>query len=534
MLASRGRIALVAKTARGSKVAKTRPDSARFVTWLLMGGIIAVGALLRGMRLGEAPGGFHVYNEFFYLQLAQREEARGLLEWFYRPLDVNNPPLFNAIFSTVLRLGGSPVVSGRLISLVSGLAAIVFVFLLGRLLFDERTGLVAAAALAVMPGVVLVNHNIQVDSLFVALTLGGVFFYVRSARYGGMGDAIIGGVLLGLGMLTKQPALLVLPALAVWRSWAHGGFAWLRERRSWVFAATTLCVGGLWYVLELAVEGQRLMGAMVGTAARPEMSKMDATFWSHTFGSEIMWMAFPLAAVLAIIGVFLMIARQENGDRFVLVFLVLFLVYFIGLHKHVYYLLPTTPFIALAIGRACMGAFDREYPAQTVRIVGVSVLLVAMAFGSIMMLSGQKWGRWSPTELKLTPGPGFARVHLYYEPRLDNYFWALPRFTDPSLSATSTAPDAFVELPKTPGVEDLYLASPLYTPEGARVPARESLTETWVRPVIFGYAIGQRWETPSGTQIFSNMPWTAEKIGPLLRFGFYAIPAETPYAIYAR
>jgi hypothetical protein len=91
-----------------------------------------------------------------------------------------------------------------------------------------------------------------------------------------------------------------------------------------------------------------------------------------------------------------------------------------------------------------------------------------------------------------------------------------------------------VELPVTPGVEDLYLASPLYTSEGARVPARENLKETWVRPVIFGYAIGQRWELPTGTQIFSNMPWTAEKIGPAWRFGFHSIPAETPYSIYSR
>jgi hypothetical protein len=534
MLVSRGWTTPVAQKVRGSKVTEARSDSPQFVTWLLMSGIIAVGAWLRGMRLGEAPGGFLVYNEYFYLQLAQREHVRGIFEWFYKPLDVNNPPLFNALLSTVLRFHGPAVPSARLISVLSGLAAIVLVFLLGRLLFDRWTGLVAAAALAVMPGVVLVNHNIQVDSLFVALMLGGVYFYVRAARYGRMSSAVVGGVLLGLGMLAKQPAILVLPALAIWRSWAHEGVDWLSERRSWAFAATSLAVGGTWYLFEMATEGQRLVADMASVANVPTMSRIDAAFWTNTLASELMWLVFPLAAVVAIAGIVIMVDRRGSGDRLVLVFLAFFLVYYIGLHKHVYYLLPITPFLALAIARGCMGPFERQHPAPRVRIIGVSALLVLMAFGSVMMLSGQKWGRWSPAQLKLSPQPGASRVHLYYEPRLDGYFCSLARSIDSSLSATSMAPDVFVELPATPGVEDLYLASPLYTPEGARVPVRENLTETWVRPVIFGYAIGQRWEAPSGTQIFSNMPWTAEKVGPAWRFGFHSIPAETPYSIYAR
>lgn len=524
----------VAKKARGSKVTQARSDSTRLVTWLLMGGILAVGAWLRGMRLAEAPGGFHVYNEYFYLELAQREQVRGLFEWFYRPLDVNNPPLFNALLSAVLRFDGPPVASARLISIASGLAAIVFVFLLGRLLYDRWTGLVAAAALAAMPGAVLINHNIQVDSLFVALMLGGIYFYVRSARYGKMSNAVVGGVLLGLGILTKQPAILVLPALAIWRSWAHEGFGWLSERRSWVFVATSLAVGASWYLFELATEGQRLVAGMVGVASRSSMSRIDATFWSDFFASELMWMAFPLAGVVAIAGVFVMAQKRESGDRLVLVFLGFFVLYYIGLHKHVYYLLPAMPFVALAIARACMGIFDREYPAQRARIAGATVLLALMVLGSVLTMGGQKWGRWSPGELALTPKSAASRVHLYYEAGLDDFFWTLPTIIDSKLTPTAIEPNAFTELPVTAGVEDVYLATPLRTSEGALVPARETLKETWVRPVLFGYAIGQHTERPSRTQVFTNVPWTAEKIGPAWQFGFHSIPVASFYSIYVR
>jgi hypothetical protein len=291
-----------------------------------------------------------------------------------------------------------------------------------------------------------------------------------------MSSAVVGGVLLGLGMLAKQPAIL-LPALAASGEAGRTRGSRLSERRSWVFAATSLAVAARGICSSWPLRATRLVARMTGVASVPMMSKIDAAFWTNTLGSELMWLVFPLAAVVAVAGIVIMVDRQGSGDRLVLVLLAFYLVWYIGLHKHVYYLLPITPFVALAIARGCLGPFERQYPAPRVRIIGVSALLVLMAFGSVMMLSGQKWGRWSPAGLELNPRPGASRVHLYYQPRLDNFFWSLPGAIDASLTATSSAPDAFVELPATPGVEDLYLGYLLYTPEGTTVPARENLRE---------------------------------------------------------
>lgn len=504
------------------------------VTWLLLGGIIALGALLRGIRLGEAPGGFHVFNENFYLQLAARDATRGALDWFFNPLDLNNPPLFNGLVSTILRLHGPVVASARLASVLSGLAAIAFTFLLGRLLFGERTGLVAAAALAVMPGMVLVNHNIQVDSLFVALTLAGVYFYVRSLGGSKMSDAVVGGVLLGLAMLTKQPAVLALGALAVWRTWAGKGFAWLRERRTWGFAVAAAGVGGSWYLMELLVAPQHLLGSMASVAGNPEMSAVNADFWINTLGSELMWMVFPLAAAVAVLGVAVMARRRESGDMLVLVLLAFYLAWYVGFHKHCYYLLPVAPLMALAIGRACVAAFDRKWPAPGVRAVAIAVLVAAMAFGSVMTMSGQKWGRWSPMDFQPTADAGYQRVRLAYEPDLDGLYYSIEGAVDKKHAATPRPLSDFMKLRDTPGTEDLYLSEHLVDRSGGRVPAREVLSETWVRPVFFGLAVGQHPQTAHGPQVFTNAPWSVAKVGPVWRFGVDSVRTSTNCSVYAK
>ncbi len=507
----------------------------RTTTWLFVGGIVVLATILRAAYLREGPGGFQVYNEIFYLEHAQREASRALLSIFYNPVDLNNPPLFTALAAMVVRLHGPIVAGTRMISVLSGIASVVITFLLGRMLFDERTGLISAAVLAVMPGMVLVNHNIQVDSLFVALLMGGVFFYVRSSRSGAMSDAAVGGVLLGLATLTKQPAILALFGLAAWRSWAQLGFSWLREKRTWVFVATSIVVGGSWYAVQLVMRPRLLISSMISVSQGPGMLSHDMYFWGYTLGSELMWALFPLAAAVAAAGVWVMAAKREPGDRFVLTFVVLYLGYYIGFHKHSYYLLPLLPFLALTIARACTGAFSEKDAAPAVRVARiavVSVLLAAMTLGSVVTMTGQKWGRWSPMELQIRPDPGYQSVHLYYNSWLDGMYSSLKWAVNPQYSPTLATAEQFNAAPAEPGVEKLYLVPRLFGPNGQRLPAREDLTESRVRIVLFGFAIGQRWDFSTRTQVFTNEPWTAEKVGAPWQFGMQSMRVVKDYSLY--
>jgi 4-amino-4-deoxy-L-arabinose transferase-like glycosyltransferase len=493
-----------------------------------------IGLVLRAARLGEKPGGFLVFNEGWYVDLALREQVRGAFSWFLNPLDLNNPPLFNGVAATLLRLHLPTIETVRFISVAAGIAMVVLTFLLGRLLYDERTALTAAAALSVMPGVVMVTHNIQVDPLFVALLLGAVFFYVLSARTARLRDAITGGVLLGLSILTKQPGVLALPALAVWETWRSGHVRWVRERRAWSFAAAAIGVGASWYAIQLLAAPQNLLGALAGVGGRPEMSVWGLDVLGIGL-LEAAWMVFPVTAAIALAGIIYLAWERRAGDRLVLSFLAAYVVYFVFFHLHSYYLLPTTPFLALAIGRVCMGAFARRHSAVGIRVAIVSLLVTAMTLASVLMLGGMKWGRWSPMSIAETTDlvPGIH--HVYVGPVADGYWGPTPRLADARFGMEVTEPSGYLEKLAADPAAAVYLEiGGLSRSDGVAVRPRQEVQETWYRPVLFGVALGQWSSLTADTQKFANGRWRAEKVGPLWRFGISAVQMPSEIAVYDR
>lgn len=518
--------------------AKRLPPVERWV-WAALGLALALGATLRGARLAEAPGGYLVFNEGFYLSAGVADMKRGLLAWFFSPVDLNKPPLFQGLVSTLVRLGAPMVAGPRLISVVAGLASVVLVFLLGRLLFDQRTGLIAASVLAVMPGVVLVDHNIQTDSLLVALILASVYFYVLAAASGRKRDAIISGVLLGLGVLTKEPALLVLPALAGWETWRSGGLAWLREERVRWTAGIGLAMGVSWYAVQWVRAPGEWFAQMFGAEAlgRSGMTGISGPFLAGTV-DELIWMLFPFAALLALAGLVFAGAKRRAGDKLLLVFVAVYAAFYLAVHLHSYYLLPLAPFLALAIGRLCAGLLRQRVPRTGVRVALVVSLVAAMAFGSVLTMGGQKWGRWSPMSLERKPPAGFTAVRLYFEPAMNGTLGPTTSLMRPELSASPASVADFVtKAPETPGVQNLYLA-PDYLDASGKLAytAVEPVADTWIRPVVFGYAIGQTTldtgRRQMKAQVFGNQPWTAERVGPSWQFGWHEKPVDSGVRLY--
>ncbi|MEK7880945.1 MAG: glycosyltransferase family 39 protein, partial [Deltaproteobacteria bacterium] len=66
-------------------------------------------------------------------------------------LDVKRPPLYPALMGLASFIIPDFPLAGRLVSLVFGALTVVLVYFLGRRVFDEKTGLVAAAFAAMPP-----------------------------------------------------------------------------------------------------------------------------------------------------------------------------------------------------------------------------------------------------------------------------------------------------------------------------------------------------------------------------------------------
>jgi 4-amino-4-deoxy-L-arabinose transferase-like glycosyltransferase len=192
-------------------------------------------------------------NEAFYAETPREMIEAGDYvnpSFNYEPR-FNKPVLSYWIVAAFYHLFGLSVGIQRLPMAFAALALIAAAYTIGRALRSPETGLWSAIVLATSPRMLMFSRRIFIDiyiTLFMGLTL--LFFFLaerypeRRGRY-----LLLMYVCVGLGMLTKGPVALVLPALVF--------FIWLvlQRRAGDAFrmrllagAAIGLAIVAPWYV----------------------------------------------------------------------------------------------------------------------------------------------------------------------------------------------------------------------------------------------------------------------------------------------
>ena len=110
--------------------------------------------------------------------------------------EASRPLLWPIILGLIWKIGLNPVIFGKAISLLFAIGCIFMTYLLGKEVFDENTGLLAAIFIAFTPAFFLAGSQImtEIPSAFFALT--GVYLFIRK-RYA------YSGILFGLTFMTR-------------------------------------------------------------------------------------------------------------------------------------------------------------------------------------------------------------------------------------------------------------------------------------------------------------------------------------------
>ena len=221
----------------------------------------------------------------YHALLAPIARAMGL-----GPEDVMSGHRLNPEFTTtgVVLLHGYPdeafpfanvsrfVFLGRLLSIACGLVVLLYTYRLALLLFgDPVVSGAAVTVVAAIPQFEYLSASLNHDALAAACAAIALFHVVRLGDDAELGDALLCGLALGAGALTKSSvvALLVVPALTL-----LAGRADVRRRLRGVAIAYAVagCVAGWWYVRNLA-----LYGHAVPTVYLHETTWIGAGFVHH-------------------------------------------------------------------------------------------------------------------------------------------------------------------------------------------------------------------------------------------------------------
>jgi 4-amino-4-deoxy-L-arabinose transferase-like glycosyltransferase len=190
---------------------------------LVLVGIVVVGVVLRvvyAVTLAPWPPPVGSDAWFYHLEANLLAGGRGFISPAYALFGVSrptaaHPPLYPMVLAGLSELGGTGEVVQRLAGSVFGAGMIVTVGVLARRLVNPRAGLIAAGLAAVYPMLVTADGALMSETLYgllIALFLLAVYRLIDAPS---TARAIVVGVPLGLGVLTRGEALLLVPLVLV-------------------------------------------------------------------------------------------------------------------------------------------------------------------------------------------------------------------------------------------------------------------------------------------------------------------------------
>jgi hypothetical protein len=271
-------------------------------------------------------------------------------------------------------------------------------FLLGKTLFDSRTGLLGALIFGTAPFVVFSTLNFQLDLPLAAMVVLAILGLVRSEGFSRRKWSWAVGVILAAGLLTKPPfAVYVLPPLALVALVSlRKGLRWRRLGNLAVALLLPSVLALLWY-------GPRLLGLPMQILNRSFKQAAESGYAETLSASSLAFypLAFlpqfgVLAGVLFLWG--LWAVRHHRSARALLWVscLIPFGVFLFLQNKNLRYTLPILPLAALV---AAGGLRVVPWPWRRVLVwvcVAVSFLQVGTAAFGVPPVPG-----WSPFNLPL-------------------------------------------------------------------------------------------------------------------------------------
>lgn len=329
---------------------------------VILGTILLVALALRVVGSSHSLPVIYSPDEYWHYVFV----AVGFFDRGYDPGYFFNPPAFSYLLHGVfwLVLGGSENVRhawihdqqsiffiARLTTAALGTTGVWLAYLTGARLFGGRTGLIAAAMLAVAPLLVYQSHVAVNDvPMLVPLTLS-LFGSAGVVRNGRLLDYAIAGAGLGLAAATKYTAGIVLvPLLAAAvlhyridkRAALLGAGTGLAVSVAAFFAANPYALlnfptfweqfGGL---PTSPSEGSRKLG-------EPETSGIRYYLWTVT------WALGWVAAAAAVVGAWLLVMKHRAAAALLLPAPILFVLFTGSLLRYFSrYLMPVFPMIVL-------------------------------------------------------------------------------------------------------------------------------------------------------------------------------------------
>ncbi|MGD9916817.1 MAG: ArnT family glycosyltransferase [Paenirhodobacter sp.] len=363
-------------------------------------------------------------DETRYVDVAWEMRLRG--SWFLPlknfDLYTDKPPLLFWLINLVWTVtGGVTGFAARLVAPAFAVGALLGTWALGRRLWDDATGALAATILAGMSIFAIYGGATMFDTLLACATLGGIWALLdafRAPRFDARSWALL-GLALGFGVLAKGPVILfhlgpVIAAFPLWSAPNRRPAGRDIARGLGLALIVALAIVALW-VVPAAITGgaeYRHMILWEQTAGRTVQSFAHARPWFWLIAT-LPAVLFPWIFVPGLWRGFATLRRDDRALRLVLVQALAGLALFSLISgKQIHYLIPELPAVALIFARALIGD-ARDMSRDWRGALPVALITALLGIGLLGVALGL-WGDAKTAALiaPLPPVAAFAALCL--------------------------------------------------------------------------------------------------------------------------
>lgn len=155
--------------------------------------------------------GIHMLDFDFGIEQQTPIQWVNTVPWWMHLSFHDHPPLVFLAEYVAFKIFGENLVAGRIPSAFAGVLSVFLLFLIGKKLFSEKTGLLAAALFAVTTSHVWISRIALQESTEIALMLAAFYTLLR-ARHG-VRWLYTMAVLTGFAFFSKYTAFILVPVL---------------------------------------------------------------------------------------------------------------------------------------------------------------------------------------------------------------------------------------------------------------------------------------------------------------------------------
>lgn len=427
------------------KRAFRQPESSSMAELFILALVLLAGAALRfyGLNFG-LPDNYHP-DEVPKVNAIMRMVQSGTLnpEYFLHPsLLLYSSYALNQLFH-IFGMSGefrdTAFLAGRTVSAIAGTLSIYFVFIIGRRLYSNLTGVLAAGFLAVFPLHVTCSRYMKEDALLVCIVLLAVVAMLKAVKEDRIFCLYISGLLAGVSASTKYSGLLS-GAIVILAPWLRSGELRpdVRFLLHAVGAVLLMPIGFLIFTPYSLITYQKFLKDFRMESRHMERGHtipIDAwsQFWMYHFSRSIVPGVSLFATFIGFVGAGVLLWRRRVEDLFILS---LFLLFYLPSEwvkakpapQAERYILPCIPVLAIFVAEC----FVVLWHSRLKRVVPL-LLLLALGFPLYrsMTLAGEikqdtriKMAKWMSENI-----PKGSKVYLDWKPYT-------PRFSEDQFQVT--------------------------------------------------------------------------------------------------